>query len=175
VAWLGRPEPAPEPLAIDALLSSRLLLSYVVGLPVNATLIGLALLLLFVLLRLLTRRDLVAAALVVLLLVSMDVSASKENLALMVPLAALAWGSFVAVMLRFGVLAAITAVLTANLLVAPPLLFAPGRWTGGVTVPVLALVIGMAVVAFRSAVGGHSGVRRYLAGDAPSSRPSARA
>jgi serine/threonine-protein kinase len=175
VAWLGRPEPAPEPLAIDALLSARLLLSYVVGLPVNATLIGLALLLLFVLLRLLTRRDLVAAAVVVAFLVSMDVSASKENLALMVPLAALAWGSFVAVMLRFGVLAAITAVLTANLLVAPPLLFAPGHWTGGATVPLLALVVGMAVVSFRSAIGGHSGVRRYLAGDAPSSRPSARA
>jgi hypothetical protein len=175
VAWLGRPAPAPEPLAIDALLSTRLLLSYVVGLPVNATLIGLALLLLFVLLRLLTRRDLVAAGVVVGFLVSMDASASKENLALMLPLAALTWGSFVAVMLRFGVLAAIAAVLTANLLVAPPLLLAPGHWTGDVTIPVLALVVGMAVASFRSAVGGHSGVRRYVAGDAPSSRPSARA
>jgi hypothetical protein len=123
----------------------------------------------------LTRRDLVAAAVVVAFLVSMDVSASKENLALMVPLAALAWGSFVAVMLRFGVLAAITALLTANLLVAPPLVWAPGHWTGGVTGPVLALVVAMAVASFRSAIGGHSGVRRYLAGEAPSSRPSARA
>jgi hypothetical protein len=28
------------------------------------------------------------------------------------------------------------------------------------------------VLAFRSAVGGHSGLRRYLGGDAPSSRPA---
>ncbi len=74
VAWLGRPEPPPELHGIDALLSTRLLLSYVAGLPVNATLLGLALLLLFLVLRLATRRDLVAAALVVAFLVSGDLA-----------------------------------------------------------------------------------------------------
>jgi hypothetical protein len=80
------------------------------------------------------------------------------------------WGSFVAAMLRFGVLAAITAVLTANLLLVPPLLYAPGSWTGGATFVVLPVLLALVALAFRSAVGGHSGLRRYLAGDA-ASRP----
>ncbi|HEX9187939.1 MAG TPA: hypothetical protein VGB87_12745, partial [Vicinamibacteria bacterium] len=171
LAWLGRPEPAPELYGIDALLSTRLLLSYVVGLPVNATLVGLALLLLFLVLRLATRRDLVAAALVVAFLVSSDLAAAKENTWLMLPFAVAAWAAFVGVMLRFGVLAAITAVLTANLLSFPPLVHAPGSWTGAATLVVLPLLVVLAVLAFRSAVGGHSGLRRYLALDTPSSSP----
>ena len=90
----------------------------------------------------------------------------------MLPFAVAAWGAFVAVMLRFGVLAAITAVLTANLLSFPPLLYAPGSWTGAATFVILPLLVVLAVLAFRSAVGGHSGLRRYLSGDAPSSRPA---
>jgi hypothetical protein len=171
LAWLGRPEPSPELYGIDALLSTRLLLSYVVGLPVNATLVGLALLLLFLVLRLATRRDLVAAALVVAFLVSNDLAAAKESAWLMLPFAVAAWAAFVGVMLRFGVLAAITAVLTANLLSFPPLVYAPGSWTGAATLVVLPLLVVLAVLAFRSAVGGHSGLRRYLALDNPSSSP----
>jgi len=37
---------------------------------------------------------------------------------------------------------------------------------------VVPLLIGMAVLAFRGAVGGHSGLRRYLAGDIHTSRPA---
>ena len=59
----------------------------------------------------------------------------------MLPFAVAAWGSFVAVMLRFGVLAAITAVFTANLLSFPPLVYAPGSWTGAATFVVLPLLI----------------------------------
>jgi hypothetical protein len=147
-----------------------MLLSYVVGLPVNATLLGLGLLLLFLVLRLLTRRDLVAAALVVAFVVSGELGEAKENAWLMMPIAVVVWGSFVAVMLRFGVLAAITAVLTANLLLVPPLIYAPGSWKGGATFVVLPVLLALVALAFRSAVGGHSGLRRYLAGDA-ASRP----
>jgi hypothetical protein len=172
VVWLGGPEPAPEALGIDTLLSPRFLLSYLTGLPVNAALVGLALLLLFLVLRLLTRRDVVAGSLVVAFLVSGDLGGSRESAWLLMPLAAVAWGSFVAMMLRFGVLAAITAIFTANLLVFPPLLYAPGHWTGAVTFVILPLLVAVAVLAFRSAVGGHLGLRRYLTGDAPSSRPA---
>jgi hypothetical protein len=126
-------------------------------------------LLLFLVLRLLTRRDRVAAALVVAFLVAGDLTGSKENAWLLLPFAIAAWGTFVAVMLRFGVLAAITAVLTADLLSFPPLVYAPGSWTGAATLVVLPLLAVLAVLAFRSAVGGHSGLRRYLAGDTPSS------
>ena len=34
------------------------------------------------------------------------------------------------------------------------------------------LLIGLAVLAFRGAAGGHSGLQRYLAGDVPTSRPA---
>ena len=96
----------------------------------------------------------------------------KENAWLLLPFAVAVWGAFLAVMLRFGVLAAITAVLAADLLSFPPLVYAPGSWTGAATFVVLPLIIGLAVLAFRSAIGGHSGLRRYLAGDTPSSRPA---
>jgi hypothetical protein len=135
---------------------------------VNATLVGLALLLLFLILRLLTRRDVVAGALVVGFLVLGEVGGATESTWPMLLLAAVAWGSFVAMMLRFGVLAAITAIFTANLLVFPPLLYAPGSWTGAATFVILPLLLAAAVLAFRSAVGGHLGLRGYLAGEAAS-------
>jgi hypothetical protein len=103
--------------------------------------------------------------------VSGDLGGAKENVWVMMPIAVVVWGSFVAAMLRFGVLAAIVAVFTANMLLVPPLLYAPGSWTGSATFLILPLVVALAVLSFRSAVGGHSGLRRYLSGEPPSSRP----
>jgi hypothetical protein len=37
---------------------------------------------------------------------------------------------------------------------------------------ILPLLLVLAVLAFRFAMGGHSGLRRYLTGDAPSSHPA---
>jgi hypothetical protein len=68
------------------------------------------------------------------------------------------------------VLAAITAVWTANMLIVPSLAYAPGRWTGDAVFVVLPLLLGVAVLAFRSASGGHLGLRRYLAGEVSASR-----
>jgi serine/threonine-protein kinase len=172
VVWLGQPERAPDLFGHDALLSTRILLSYVVGFPVNATLAGLGLLLLFLILRLATRRDWIAAVLVVAFIVSGDLAESKENLWLLLPLAAIAWGSFVLLLLRFGLLAASTAVWTANMLALPPLLYAPGSWTGAAVFVIVPLLLATAVLAFRSATRGRVDLQRYRAGDVPSSRPS---
>jgi serine/threonine-protein kinase len=171
VVWLGQPERAPELIGLDALLSTRMLLSFVVGMPVNATLLGLFLLLLFLVLRLVTRRDWIAAALVVAFVVSGELADSRENLWLL-PLSAVVWSAFVVLLLRFGLLAAITAVFAANLLQVPPLLFAPGSWTGAAAFVVLPLLVAAALLAFRSASGGQAGLRRHLASDVPSSRPA---
>ena len=110
--------------------------------------------------------------LVVAFIVAGDLGETRENLWLMLPLAAIAWASFVVLLLRFGLLAAVTAVWTGNMLALPPLLYEPGSWIGSATPVVIPLLIGMAVLAFRGATGGHSGLRRYLAGDVPSSRPA---
>jgi hypothetical protein len=56
-----------------------------------------------------------------------------------------------------------------DVLVAMPLFPDLGRWTGSATLVVVPLVIGLAALAFRAAVGGRSGLRRSLVADAPSS------
>ena len=54
----------------------------------------------------------------------------------------------------------------------PALLYAPGSWTGTAVFLVVPLLLATAVLAFRSAAGGHLGVKRYLAGEAYRSRPA---
>ena len=173
--WVGEPERPPDLVALDTLLSTRQLLSYVAGIPVSATLAGLALLLLFLILRLLTRRDWIAGSLVVAFLVVgalAEAGELQQNLWYVLPLEAVAWASFMLLMLRFGVLAAITAVWSGNMLRVPALLYAPGSWTGTAVFLVVPLLLATAVLAFRSAAGGHLGVKRYLAGEAYRSRPA---
>jgi serine/threonine-protein kinase len=173
--WMGEPGRPPELVSLDLLLSTRLLLSYVAGLPVTSTLAGLALLLLFLILRLLTRRDWIAAPLVVGFLVAGEFAEGRDlqqGLWLVLPLAAVAWGAFMLLMLRFGVLAAITGVWCTNILRIPALLYAPGSWAGTAVFVIVPLLLATAVLAFRSATGGHLGVKRYLAGEAYRSRPA---
>ena len=173
--WFGEPERPPELVSLDSLLSTRVLLSYVAGLAVSATLAGLALLLLFLILRLLMRRDWIAAVLVVGFLVAGELAEGRDlqqGLWLILPLAAVAWGAFMLLMLRFGVLAAITGVWFTNILRIPALLYAPGSWTGTAVFVIVPLVLATGVLAFRSATGGHLGVKRYLAGEAYRSRPA---
>jgi serine/threonine-protein kinase len=169
---LGQPGRPPDYVELDALLSARLMLSYAFGLALSATLAGLYLLLLFLMLRLLMRRDWIAAAVVVALLVTSDIAEGGNlqlNLWLLVPLNVVVWSAFIWLLLRFGLLAAITAVWTANMLQLLPLQYAPGDWTGSAVFFVLPTLIVLAVLAFRSAAGGQLGLRRYLAGDVPSS------
>lgn len=169
------PERAPDLFGVDVLLSTRVMLSYVLARVVNATLAGLALLLLFLILRLVTRRDWIAALLVTAFLISgelVESMQSKESWWLILPIVAIAWGAFVALLLRFGALAAITGVWTADMLLGPSVIYAPGSWIGDGVVVVLPLLLAMAVLAFRSAIGGPLGRERYLVGEASSSRPS---
>jgi len=92
-----------------------------------------------------------------------------RTLWLMLPLATALWASFVMLMLRFGVLAAIVASWTVGMLQIPAPLYA-SSWIGSSAFVVVPLVLLLAVLAFRSAIGGHLGVRRYLAGEASASR-----
>jgi tRNA A-37 threonylcarbamoyl transferase component Bud32 len=169
---LGRPEPLPEAGLADALLGARLRLSYLIGLPVNAALEGLGILLLFLILRLATRRDSVAALLLTVLLSGIDLASADDRTWVILVLFLLAWGSFVALLLRFGVLAAITGVYTVALLSVPPQSYDLGEWTGAATAYVLPLLIVLAVLAFRSSVGGHLGLLRPPGEDVGSSGSS---
>jgi Protein kinase domain len=170
VVQLGQPEPFPDGGLADALLGARLRLSYLLGLPVNAALEGLGILLLFLILRLATRRDAVAAFLLIGIMSTIDLTSAHDRSWVLVLLLLLWWGSFVAVLLRLGVLAAIAGIYTVELLIAPPHSYDLGEWTGAATALVLPLLIGLAVLAFRSALGGHTGLRQYASGE-PSSLP----
>ena len=56
------------------------------------------------------------------------------------------------------------------MLVVSALVYAPGSWTGDSVFVVLPLLLAVAVLAFRSASGGHLGLKRYLTGEVSSSR-----
>jgi hypothetical protein len=168
---LGHAAPIPNADGVDALLGTSKLLSRIVGQPVPSTLLGLGSLLLFLVLRLLTRRDSVAAALLVIILAASMVVQAEETAWITVPLGVVVYGSYAFILLRFGVLSAIAGAFTVDLALGIPLFTDLGRWTGSATPVVVPLLILIAVAAFRSAIGGHSGLRRYLAADS-SSRPS---
>jgi hypothetical protein len=153
-ALLGHAAPLPNGGDVDALVRTPRLVADVVSLPISSTLLGLGALLLFLVLRFLTRRDLPAAALLVGLLALVLLAGAEESAWLILPLGAAFYGSFAVLLLRFGVLSAIAGAFTADILVAMPLLPAPGHWTGSATVAVVPLLALLAVWAFRSSVGG---------------------
>jgi hypothetical protein len=168
--WAGYTAPEPETGFADVLLHTRTLLAYVANLPVNATLFGLGLLLLFLVLRLVTRRDLIAAGLVVAILAGAMAAGSPESRLAMAAVGVALYASFMFIMLRYGVLSGIAALFTADLLDVPPQSLDVGSWTGSATLLVVPLLMLLAIAAFRTAIGGHLGVRRYLRDDL-SSRP----
>jgi hypothetical protein len=126
-------------------------------------------LLLFVLMRLLLRTDLLAMAGVAAITV-LPSAVGAWDAAWIVALVSVVWAvSWVLLLLRFGLLAAIVGLFANDLLESLPLTTDLSSWTAGPTLLAVASVGLMAVFAFRSAVGG-TGLRRALAGD-PSSRP----
>jgi hypothetical protein len=139
---------------VDALVRTSRLLADVVSLPISATLFGLGALLLFLVLRFLTRRDLPAAVLLVAILTLIALAQAEESVWLMLPLGIVVYVAYAVLLLRFGVLSAIAGVFTLDVLLGMPLLPDPGHWTGSASVAVVPLMIVLAVWAFRSAVGG---------------------
>jgi hypothetical protein len=168
--WMGQAAPTPEGGFLDALLGRGALLSLVALLPVDATLLGLGALLLFLVLRLLTRRDGVAVFLIVALLCASRTGESEESRWLGLLLGLLIFGTYVLLLLRFGVLSASVGVYTVNLLGGMPQSLEIDRWTASATVVVVPLLLALAVWAFRVALGGQAGLSRYVGANAPSSR-----
>ena len=170
-AWLGRAPRAPLAVSLEVLLGTRMLLANVLGAPVDATLFGLGTLLLFLILRFVTRSDAAAAALIVAILTLSQVGEVGDTLWLVVPYALVVFASYVALLLRFGVLAVIVGIYTANLLLHPNHSWAFGSWTASATPFLLLLLVGLALFAFRTALGGRA-VLRGLTGPDPSSSGS---
>jgi serine/threonine-protein kinase len=153
-ALLGLPAPYPNGGDVDALARTSRLVADVVSLPITSTLLGLGALLLFLVLRFLTRRDLPAAVLLVGLLTLTLLAGAEESAWLILLLGVAFYASYAVLLLRFGVLSAIAGAFTADVLIAMPLLPHLGRWTGSATLLVVPLLVVLAVAAFRIAVAG---------------------
>jgi serine/threonine-protein kinase len=157
---VGQPGPPPEAGWLDALLSLRYLLHYVVSLPLNTTFYAMGLLLLFLVLRLIVRRDAPAALLLVLVLSAPSLAAQTDLPRwLGVPVTLVFAGSLVGMLLRFGLLSTVAGVWLADLVAAVPHSLELGSWKAAGTAVVLPLVIGLALAAFRVALGGAAGHR----------------
>jgi hypothetical protein len=74
-------------------------------------------------------------------------------------------GAYVLTLFRFGLLAAIAGPFVADTLLESPLTTDLGSWHAGPTLLAVAVVVAIAILAFRGSRGA-SGLRRYLAGEA---------
>jgi hypothetical protein len=168
-AWLGQAVPEPMLGWVEALQGTRFLLAALVKLATSSILFSLGVLLLFVLIRLLLRSDLLATAGIAAFAVTTSLLAAGDA-RWMAAAVAVVWAvSWIALLLRFGLLAAIVGLLANEVLESLPLTTDLSSWTAAPTLLAVPLVGLLAAAAFRSAAGG-TGLRRALAGD-PASRP----
>jgi serine/threonine-protein kinase len=167
--WLGEPGPEPMMGSLEALQGPGRLLSASLDMASGSILFSMGVLLLFVLLRLLLRRD--ALAIVGVAAVTILPSAlGASDAAWFSAVVGVVWAvSWILLLLRFGLLAAIVGLLANTLLESLPLTTDVSAWTAGPTLLALPLLAILATLALRHALGG-TGLRRYLTGEA-ASRP----
>jgi serine/threonine-protein kinase len=157
---VGQPAPRPSPYGFDALLGVREVAAVMILGEVNAAALGMSLVLMILLLRLAVPEWL-AVALVLVIASFPDALGSDLSLGvgLLVGIATLAVPTLI--LLRFGLLAAITNIYVLNVLASLPLTPDLGSWMGGPTV-VLVLVLGsLLALSFHAAT-----VRRPGVGEA---------
>jgi hypothetical protein len=166
----GLAPPEPSYGYLDALLGVGPMLSVALGTANECILVALGVLLLYVLVRSVVRRDgLAAPVLVAILLVQGALSVSQASWWYALPIMG-AWTlTWILLLLRFGLLAACVGPFVYDLLYVFPLTADLASWRAGPTLLTLPLLAVLCVVAFRNAVGG-TGIRRYLVPE-PSSRP----
>jgi hypothetical protein len=164
--FVGQPPPEPSYGSLDTLLGTGGLLSVTLGSASNSILLGLGCLLLFVLVRSVLRRDRLAVPALVLVILLPNVFTLDSSTVYGLPLMVAFTLSWVLVLLRFGLLAACVASFASELLYVFPITTELGSWKAGPTLFVLPLLALAALWGFRCAIGA-TGLRRYLAPDAP--------
>jgi serine/threonine-protein kinase len=171
-ALLGGPEPVPSLGFLDTLVGLRTRVAFVVGLPTDAALLSLGLLLLFLVFRLVLRRDLPAGLALVGVLAVLSVAQSDLPLWISLPNAAVVSALIVGLLLRFGLVAMMAGIWVSDVLSYGPHSPDLDSWLGGNTVLVVPLVIALALYAFRRATRRRVPVGPYTAADPSSSGAS---
>jgi hypothetical protein len=167
---LGQAEPAPQAGYLEALLDLRSRVAFVVARPLDAALFGLAMLLLFLVLRFLLRSDVPASLALVGVLCLVHVAQSAHPLWYSIPFGLLFVGSLVWLLLRFGLVAAITGMCVSDLLAYTPQSLEIDQWVGAGTVFAVSLVVALAAFAFRIASRPAAGAPRYASPDPSGAR-----
>jgi serine/threonine-protein kinase len=163
--WLGQPGPEPSMGELSALQGPGMLFATVLQLASGSLLYSMGVLLLFVLLRLLLRRDALAMAAVAAIWVLPSVLGTWDT-AWVSAVVSVVWTvAWILLLLRFGLLAAVVGFFACDLLESLPLTTDLSSWTAAPTLLAVALLGTLAVVAFRNAAGS-LGLRRALAGEA---------
>jgi serine/threonine-protein kinase len=169
-ALLGRPEPAPSSGFLDTLLGPRTRLAFVVGLPTDAALLSLGLLLLFLVFRLALRRDLPAGLALLLVMSLLSAVQSDQPLWISLPAGLVFSAILVGMLLRFGLVATMAGIWVSDVLSWTPHSLEIDSWLGGGTALVVPLVIALGAYAFARATRRPRVAHPYAAGDASSSR-----
>jgi serine/threonine-protein kinase len=168
-AWLGHPAEAPSFAWLPTLLGPGVVAARVLDVLMSGILLGLGSLLLYLILRFVLRRELPTMIGFVGVLTVL-VAAGSEPVWLGASVGLIVMGSYAVLLTRVGLLAACAGTFFANCLMGFHFTTDLGSWMAGPTLLVLPLLALVAVLAFRSALGG-SGLRRYLVGETPPSRP----
>jgi hypothetical protein len=166
----GRPDPAPAAGFLDTLLGPRQRLAFLVGMPTDAALMGLGLLLLLLVFRLLLRRDTPAGLALLLLVSALSVAQSDQQWWLFLPVALVYVGSLVWLLLRVGLVATIAGIWVADVLSLAPHSLELDSWLGSATVVVVPAVAALAAYAFRAATRGRGTAPARPSFDVSSSR-----
>ena len=151
---IGQPAPQPSWEGLDTLLGTREAAAEAIFGQVNAAAFGMAVLLMLLLLRLVMPEW--PAAVVVVALISIPHALDSDlPMAVTLPINAVLLALPAVVLLRFGLLAAITCIYVVNQLgVNFPFGPAIGGWMSGPAVVLLAVLGGLAAFGFRSATAG---------------------
>jgi serine/threonine-protein kinase len=149
---LGQPQPVPQAGNLGRALGLRYTAAGLLGLWFNGLVLGMGSLLLLLLLKLLLRSERIAswllvATLTVIQALSLATGEGSPWIAGAVAFAIMA--TFTLLLRRAGLVAAISAVVVANLLVGFPLTLDVEAWHAGTTLLVLACAVGLGVYAFR--------------------------
>ncbi|MFN8095263.1 MAG: serine/threonine-protein kinase [Vicinamibacteria bacterium] len=167
---LGHPEPPPSLGFLDMLVSARVRLGTIVGFSVDSALMSLGLLLLFLFLRLVLRRELPAGVALVLVLAGLSIAQSEASYAVVLPIALVASALVVGILLRLGLVATIAGLWISNVLAATPHSLDVDSWLGAGTAVVVPFVAAVGVYAFREATRRRAVAGPYAPADTASSR-----
>ncbi|HVQ25336.1 MAG TPA: hypothetical protein VMV01_09160, partial [Planctomycetota bacterium] len=165
----GQPPPEPSYSYLEALLGPGPLLSVTLNAASECIVFALGALLLWVLVRMLLRRDALAIAAVTVVLIGPSGFGMGESPWLAIPISVAVMVTWILLLLRFGLLAAWVGEFVWEVLYIFPITTDLASWKAAPTLLALPLLALLCIFALRNSLGG-TGLRRYLAPE-PTSRP----